>query len=108
MTKQTRYINDVVERFGQQAAKPVDNPYTSGIPTTMAQSPETHWRVAIRVLRYLNTTRAYGIIYRKNNGDIKVVAYSDADWGTNIDDRRSVPGVTVMLGNAPVVFKSKF
>ncbi|GMG18297.1 unnamed protein product [Phytophthora fragariaefolia] len=29
MIKQTRYIDDVVEQYGQQAAKPVDNPCTS-------------------------------------------------------------------------------
>ncbi|GMF33539.1 unnamed protein product [Phytophthora fragariaefolia] len=140
MTKQTRYIDDVVERFGQQAAKTVDNPCTSGLKLTKAQSPETdekraemqsrpyrsligcllyittctrpdigfivtqlprllenpgqqHWRAATRVQRYQKTAREHGIIYRRNNGDIKVVAYSDADWGTNIDDRRSVSGV---------------
>ncbi|OWZ19134.1 polyprotein [Phytophthora megakarya] len=57
-----------------------------------------HWRAAIRVLRYLKTTREFGI----------AEAYTDADWGSNIDDRRSVSGVLVMIGNAPVVLKSKF
>ncbi|GMF43101.1 unnamed protein product [Phytophthora fragariaefolia] len=35
-------------------------------------------------------------------------AYTDADWGTNLDDRRSVSGIMIMTGNAPVVFKSKY
>lgn len=34
--------------------------------------------------------------------------YTDADWGTNADDRRSVSGIMAMIGNAPVVFKSHF
>ncbi|OWY90505.1 polyprotein [Phytophthora megakarya] len=67
-----------------------------------------HWRAAIRVLRYLKTTREFGIVYDRGSGGIKAEAYTDADWGSNIDDRRSVSGVLVMIGNAPVVFKSKF
>ena len=35
-------------------------------------------------------------------------AFTDAVWGSNIDDLRSAPGVMVMIGNAPVVFKSKY
>ncbi|OWZ09538.1 polyprotein [Phytophthora megakarya] len=65
-----------------------------------------HWRAAIRVLRYLKTTRGFGIIYDRGSGGIKAEAYTDADWGSNIADRRSVPGAPV--GNAPIVFKSKF
>ncbi|KAI9907671.1 hypothetical protein PsorP6_002969 [Peronosclerospora sorghi] len=64
-----------------------------------------HWKAAIRVLRYLKTTREYGILYQGGTGTVTVEAFSDADWGTNIDDRRSVSGVLVMIGNAPVVFK---
>ncbi|OWZ11723.1 polyprotein [Phytophthora megakarya] len=61
-----------------------------------------HWRAAIRVLRYLKTTREFGIVYDRGS------AYTDADWGSNSDDRSSMSGVLVMIGNAPVVFKSKF
>ncbi|KAE9311163.1 hypothetical protein PF008_g20274 [Phytophthora fragariae] len=154
MTKQTRYIDDVVERFGQQSAKPVDNPCASGMKLSKTQSPGTvedraemqsrpyrsligcllyittctrpdiaylvtqlsrclenpglqHWRAAILVLRYPKTTREHGIVYQGCD-DVTVEAFTDADWGSNIDDRRSVSGVMVMMGNAPVVFKSKF
>ncbi|POM80562.1 Integrase catalytic core protein [Phytophthora palmivora] len=155
MIKQTRYIDDVTERFGQQNAKPVDNPCASGLKLSKEQSPGTdvertemrsrpyhsligcllyittctrpdvayvvtqlsrflenpgqqHWKAAIRVLRYLKTTREHGIVYQGGPGGVTVEAFSDADWGTNIDDRRSVSGVMVLMGNAPVVFKSKF
>ncbi|KAJ8554708.1 hypothetical protein ON010_g9775 [Phytophthora cinnamomi] len=90
MIKQTRYIDDVVERFGQQNAKPADNP------------------AVVRVLRYLKTTREHGIMYQRGAGNITVEAFTDADWESNIDDRRSVSGVMVRIENGPVVFKSKF
>ena len=35
-------------------------------------------------------------------------AYTDADWGSNLDDRRSVFGILIMIGGAPVVFRSKY
>lgn len=64
-----------------------------------------HWKAAIRVLRYLKWTREHGIVYQGGSGDATTKAFTDADWGSNIDDRRSVSG---MIGNAPVVFKSKY
>ncbi|POM75160.1 Polyprotein [Phytophthora palmivora] len=150
--KQTRYIGDVAERFGQKDAKPVDNPCSSNLKLSKAQSPGTveertemqskpyrsligcllyiktctkpdivyvvtqlsrflenpglqHWCTAIRVLRYLKTTREHG---KDGKNGFKIEAFTDADWGSNIDDRRSVSGIMIMIGNAPVVFTSKF
>ncbi|GMF35814.1 unnamed protein product [Phytophthora fragariaefolia] len=153
MIKQTRYIDDVAERFGQQNAKTVDNPCTSNLKLSKKQSPGTeraemrsrpyrsligcllyittctrpdvafvvtqlsrflgnpglqHWKAAIRVLRYLKSTREHGIVYQGSSGKVTVEAFTDADWGSNTDDRRSVSGVMVMVGNGPVVFKSKY
>ncbi|GMF57113.1 unnamed protein product [Phytophthora fragariaefolia] len=69
---------------------------------------QQHWNAAVRGLRYLKSTHQHGIAYQGGTGSVTLKAYSDADWGTNLDDRRSVSGVMVMIGNAPVVFKSKF
>ncbi|KAG3192199.1 hypothetical protein PC128_g10617 [Phytophthora cactorum] len=69
---------------------------------------QQHWKAAIRVLRYLKSTKEYGIIYDANNGKVKLEAFTDADWGSNLDDRRSVSGIMVLIGGAPVVFKSKY
>ncbi|CAI5723452.1 unnamed protein product [Peronospora farinosa] len=69
---------------------------------------QQHWKASIRVLRYLKTTRDYGIIYDGSASEVQATAYTDADWGSNIDDRRSVSGIMVMIGGAPVVFKSKY
>ncbi|POM75385.1 Integrase catalytic core protein [Phytophthora palmivora] len=41
MIKLTRYIDDVAERFGQKDAKPVDNPCSSNLKLSKAQSPGT-------------------------------------------------------------------
>ena len=73
------------------------------------ENPGTqHWKAAIRVLRYLKSTREHGIVYHGGSGTVIAEAFTDADWGSNTDDRRSVSGVMVLIGKAPVVFKSKY
>ncbi|GMF50849.1 unnamed protein product [Phytophthora fragariaefolia] len=49
---------------------------------------QQHWSAAVRVLRYLKWTRQHGIIYQRGTSSGTLKAYSDVDWGTNIDDRR--------------------
>ncbi|KAF1317226.1 putative polyprotein, partial [Globisporangium splendens] len=68
---------------------------------------EAHWREAIRVLRYLSTTREYGIKYSGGKDKSRLTAYSDADWASNADDRRSISGVILIVNGGPVVYKSK-
>ncbi|OWY91573.1 Retrovirus-related pol Polyprotein, partial [Phytophthora megakarya] len=124
MIKQTRYIDDVVERFGQLNSKATDNPCASKLKLSKTQSPgmveeraemqSKPYRFLIGCLLYITTcTRpdiayVHEIVYKKQKNGLKVEAFTDADWESKIDDRRSVSGIMVMIGNAPVVFKSKF
>lgn len=43
-----------------------------------------------------------------NGGKIKFEAFTDADWGSNLDDRRSVSDIMIMIGGTPVIFESKY
>ncbi|KAG2843921.1 hypothetical protein PC110_g18425 [Phytophthora cactorum] len=128
MIQQSRYIDDVVERFNQRNAKPVENPCASSMKLSKALSPTTEmecaemqsrpYRPLIGCLMYITTctrpdiacvsTREHGIEYQRRSSEVTPQAFTDADWGSNIGDRRSVSGVMVMIGNTPVVFKSKF
>jgi hypothetical protein len=56
------------------------------------------------VLRYLQGTLTYGIIYRPP--PMGLTGYSDADWADDINTRRSTTGYVVMLNNGPVAWKS--
>ncbi|OWZ18686.1 polyprotein [Phytophthora megakarya] len=51
---------------------------------------QQHWKAAIRVLRYLKSTQEFGIVYNGIKEKVELSAYTDADWGSNLDDRRSV------------------
>ena len=73
----------------------------------LEQPSEEHWKAAIRVLKYLKITATKGIRYQGNQGKIQLSAYSDADWASNKDDRRSTSGIMIMINNSPVIFKSK-
>nr|CCA19905.1 putative polyprotein [Albugo laibachii Nc14] len=69
---------------------------------------QQHWKAAMKVLRYLKSSITFGIHYNRNEAPNQISAYSDADWGNNLDDRRSGSGVLMLLDGGPVVFKSKY
>jgi len=47
--------------------------------------------VTLRVLRYLKGCPGIGLLFSSNN-QIVIKAFSDSDWGTCIDSRRSING----------------
>ncbi|KAE9276578.1 hypothetical protein PR003_g29026, partial [Phytophthora rubi] len=61
----------------------------------------THYAQAKRVLRYLKATSDFGLLMNVTTGDeVRVAAYSDADYANDPVDRRSVSGyVTTLDGN---------
>ena len=49
---------------------------------------ERHWKVAMKILAYLNSTRDLGTTYKKRE-ELLMSAYTDADYGSKETDRRS-------------------
>jgi hypothetical protein len=43
----------------------------------MQEPRESHWNATKRVLRYIQGTKYFGLLYKKNN-NFTLVAYSDA------------------------------
>ncbi|KAE8905659.1 hypothetical protein PF005_g6121 [Phytophthora fragariae] len=69
---------------------------------------EMHWRAALRVLHYLKGTVSRGIRFCCESGDrTGIHAYADANWSGDKQTRRSTSGVLLLLGDGPVVYKSK-
>src|SRR5258708_36996647 len=64
-----------------------------------------HWEAAKRVLRYLKGTRGWRLIL--GGSPPQIAAYTDADWGSNRDDRRSIGAYIVRIGCGAVSWKSK-
>lgn len=72
------------------------------------ESPsELHWKAAKRVLRYLAGTCNMGIEYRSSDMSNILTAYSDADYGTCSNTRKSISGVILVLNNGPIIWFSR-
>ncbi|CAN6726258.1 unnamed protein product [Malus baccata var. baccata] len=65
----------------------------------------SHYTAVKRILRYLKGTMDYGLSYSRTDLDIK--AFSDADWASDPNDRRSTTGLIVYLGGNPISWSSK-
>ena len=61
----------------------------------LGKPTEAHWIAVERVFRYIYSTITHGLSFRKTD-DLKLVKYSDSDWGSSID-RRSTTGYCFML-----------
>ena len=57
-----------------------------------------HWRVAKKVLRYLQGTKDYTLMYRQTD-NLDLVGYFDADFAGCVDYRKSTSGyIFIMVG----------
>lgn len=64
-----------------------------------------HWIALKRVMRYLKGTVDIKLTFKKNSENI--VGYCDADWASNIEDRRSCSGNVFMFQGAAISWNSK-
>ena len=150
--RQTKYINDILERFNMQECNPCDTPAVPGNRLTKQMEPSTeeeisrmnvvpyaslvgalmyvmtctrpdisfsvieltrfmrnpgpeHWTAAKRVLRYLKSTQLLGIRYHGNKTELS--AYSDSDWASDTETRKSTTGYIMMICNGPISWQSK-
>ncbi|XP_038902317.1 uncharacterized mitochondrial protein AtMg00810-like [Benincasa hispida] len=70
------------------------------------QTPtDVHWQAAKRVLRYISSTKHYGLYFQPSL-NLNVFAYSDANWASNLDDRKSVAAYCTFVGNNIVSWSS--
>lgn len=65
-----------------------------------------HWQAVKRIFRYLKGTIDYKLIFH-TNGKPDMQAYSDADWGSETDDRRSCSGFVLKMSNVAISWCSK-
>jgi hypothetical protein len=72
----------------------------------MSNPNPTHWAAVKRVFRYLNGTRTLGITYEAG-GEFEPLAYSDSDWGSNPNDRKSISGMVFLSCEGPISWTSK-
>lgn len=75
-----------------------------------AEPTEEQWVTVKHTMRYLKGTSEKGLCFTRNNSEkLGIPAYSDADWGSDVGDRRSTTGYYVSLSknSSPVSWKTR-
>jgi hypothetical protein len=72
----------------------------------MTNPSEEHINKALHIVKYVSSTTNAKITYDGKNKE-GLVAYADADWGSDHDTRKSVTGYVVKLAGAPISWVSR-
>lgn len=65
-----------------------------------------HWEAVVRILRYLQGTKGKKLCYTCECENDNLHAYSDSDWASDIDKRRSCTGFVINMSGAAINWKS--
>ena len=80
--------------------------FAVGVVSRFSNKPkETHWKAALRVLKYIVGTLNYGIFYKPTIDELS--GYCDSDWAGDSDSRKSVSGYCFSIGSGAVSWTSK-
>lgn len=64
------------------------------------------WKAAKRILRYIKGTPELTLTFNKNSRE-QIVAYADADWGSDKIDRKSTTGTAIFYNGNLISWASK-
>ncbi|XP_061348346.1 secreted RxLR effector protein 161-like [Gastrolobium bilobum] len=64
-----------------------------------------HWKVAKKVIRYLQGTKDYMLMFRRTD-NLEVIGYSNSDYAGCIDSRKSTSGYIFKLASGDVSWRS--
>ncbi|KAH9124961.1 hypothetical protein AeMF1_004353 [Aphanomyces euteiches] len=81
------------------------------LSTHLSNYNATHWKMAMRVLKYLVGTIDHGLVFdireaKKYNG-ICIETYVDSDWANNEYDRKSITGYVTRINGCTISSKSE-
>lgn len=83
-----------------------DISYAVNLLSRFCENPgKIHWGAVKRVFRYLKITSKYKITYGTTNENL--VGYCDADWASDIDERRSTTGYLFTINGGAISWSSK-
>lgn len=84
-----------------------DISYIVGVVSRFLEKPaQMHVNAVKRIFKYINSSIEKGILF-KNNVKLNLNGYSDADYGGDIDERRSTTGYLFLLGSTLVSWSSE-
>lgn len=69
---------------------------------------ESHWTALKRVMRYIRSSTDLAITYSARDCDeLSLSGYTDSDWGSTSNDRRSIGGYVFLIAGGAVSWQSK-
>ncbi|KAI3412713.1 uncharacterized protein J3R85_017059 [Psidium guajava] len=84
-----------------------DIAYAVHIVNQFVAAPRTvHYAAVLRILRYLRGTLTRSL-FMPSSSALKLRAYSNADWASNVTDRKSVTGYCIFLGDSLISWRAK-
>ena len=87
-----------------------DLAYSVGLISRFMSNPKkSHMLVAKRLLRYIQGTADYGILFPmgQQKTELELVGYADSDYSGDLVERKSTSGYLFLLNDAPVSWCSK-
>ncbi|GJZ32106.1 retrovirus-related pol polyprotein from transposon TNT 1-94 [Tanacetum coccineum] len=102
---QSKYIKQMLKKFGLEDSKPMKTPMSSDTKPTKDQecesvdkAPKTSHLEAVKcIFRYIKGTTHLGLWYPKGTG-IETVVYADSDHAGDYVDRKSTSGICTFVG----------
>jgi hypothetical protein len=79
----------------------------SRLATVLNNPGVIHWNMGLRVVRYLNTTRTYGLTLGGPGGIVTLSGMTDSGYATCPSSRRSVSGYAFSLGHGAISWSSR-
>lgn len=75
----------------------------------MSDPRKSHMIASKRIFRYIKGTMDFGVLFQNNQKekDLKLIGYTDADFGGDQDERKSTSGSIFFFNQAPVSWSSK-
>lgn len=88
-----------------------DLPFAINTVSRFMQAPqESHEQAARGILRYIRKTAQLGLFYAatpSSDTPLLLTGYSDADWASDVETRRSTGGYLFTLNHTPITWSSK-
>ena len=84
-----------------------DLAFAVGLVSRFMQEPrKPHLEAAKKILKYVKTTLGMGLMY-KYNAKVSLHGFTDADFGGDLDDRKSTSGYVFLCGDTSISWCSK-
>ncbi|KAE9603997.1 putative RNA-directed DNA polymerase [Lupinus albus] len=72
----------------------------------MDKPNDSNYKVALRVLHYLKGAPSQGLFF-SSKSHISFSAFSDSDWASCLDSRKSISGFCIFMGPTLISWKTK-